>query len=279
MLDKEAIRELSQAEAITNAAAAIDSGFGQSGDHGLAALPEEFKLHDLEPFMPNRRRQRGIMTTRSIDNFAEYTKKYGEDGAAVFIDTDSMKATAVLNLGTTAHPGHADHRAILEMKPTAAYQALRAITNGVGISQNSVAEFLEDWATQIVCRHGDEIVTTSKAIAAIRNITIEGLRKVNTTEAQLSASRSTFESVAASSTEQIPTLIEFTCFPYAGGLGPAVFNVRLAILTTNDKPSITMRIAKLEEHQERMGRELANLLKEAMGGDQIPLILGAYSKG
>lgn len=278
MLDKEAIRELSQAEAITNAAAAIDSGFGQSGDHGLAALPEEFKLHDLEPFMPNRRRQRGSMTTRSIDNFAEYTNKYGEEGAAVFIDTDSMKATAVLNLGTTEHPGHADHRAILEMKPTAAYQALRTATNGMPISQGPVAEFLEDWAHCIICRHDGELIETPKAIAALRNITIEALRKVNTTEAQLSASRSTFESVAASSTEQIPTLIEFACVPYAG-LATATFNVRLTILTTNDKPSITMRIAKLEEHQERMGRELASLIKEAMGGDQIPLILGAYSKG
>jgi uncharacterized protein YfdQ (DUF2303 family) len=41
---------------------------------GVAALPaDEFKLHDLEPYLPLRRRARGTFATQFVAPFAQYT--------------------------------------------------------------------------------------------------------------------------------------------------------------------------------------------------------------
>jgi uncharacterized protein YfdQ (DUF2303 family) len=274
MLNKDAILQLQQAESITAASAAIDSGMGTSKGNSLAPLPSDFNIHDLEQFMPNRRRARGSMTTRVLADFAAYIAAHKEDGAATFIDVGGMKATAVLNLGTPAKPGHADNKAVLQLQQTAAYAALRAIAKGLPVSQTAVAEFLEDWGTAIKCSHDGATLENNKAIQAVRDITIESLRKLGNTEAQLSATRTAFESVQAKGAEQIPTLIEFICEPYLG-LKFRNFAMRLAILTTGDKPTITLRIVKDEEHQEQMGEEFAGLIRGAV--KDVPVAIGSYA--
>lgn len=271
MFDKEAIQELSKAEAITAAATALR----QDDNGGLAALPSDFALHDLEKFAENRRRMRGTMETSIVADFARYTDLNAEVGACVFVDQASMKAVAVLNMGEPDEPGHADNVAVYKAKATAAFTALGAVAHGRGLTQQQVAEFLEDWQPLIQCEREGEVVATPKAIAAVRKITIEALKKLESTEQQLSASRSAFEKVEATSTEPLPTLILFTTVPYVG-LAARSFALRLGILTGDKAPSITLRIANAERHAEEMATELANLVREAIG-DDTPVMVGTYS--
>lgn len=282
MLDKDAIHSLD-----TNTDKAIEAAsralLVDGKAENLAALPDHFTVHDLEKYLPSRRRARGKMETQVINDFAEYVITHKEPGASVFIDVDAMKAVGVLNLGTTEAPGHADDKATFTGKQTAAYKAMLAVANGMSVSQVKAAEFLEDWTACIACKHEEQDIPVPKAIAAVREITIEGLRKIGNTEAQLSASRTTFEEVKASGKEQIPTLIDFTCVPYVG-LSSRTFQLRLGIQTGGDKPTLTLRIVKQEEHQEQMGRELANLLlaairEEAGSSDAVPVLLGTYAAG
>ena len=157
--------------------------------------------------------------------------------------------------------------------------ALKAIT-GHGRSQKDVAEFLEDWAGYIECFRENESVALNKAIAAIRNVTIEAMRKMENTEQQLSASRSTFENVSATSTQPLPTLIYFKCQPYAD-LSERNFVMRLGVLTASEKPSIVLRIVKKEEHDEEMAQELAIKVSQAIAGDgeEIAVVIGSYAAG
>ena len=111
MFNKEAIELLQEGAAIKQASEAI---LGIT-DAGAVALPEHFKLHDLETYMHVRRRARGVMVTHALSDFAIYTKAHTEEGATVFIDADEMSATAVLNLGTAADPGHTDNRAKVKL--------------------------------------------------------------------------------------------------------------------------------------------------------------------
>jgi uncharacterized protein YfdQ (DUF2303 family) len=127
MFDKEAIQELTKAQAITAAHNSTLSAI--TGGPGVITLPANFETRDLEKYLKNRRRLRGNMTTSVVKDFASYAEKNAESGAAIFIEPDKMTATAVLNLGTTTEPGHADNLAKLEMKRTAAYEALRRIAN------------------------------------------------------------------------------------------------------------------------------------------------------
>jgi uncharacterized protein YfdQ (DUF2303 family) len=272
MINKEAIQQLQEGMSMIAAITAIESS---AKSNNIVALPTDYELRDLEKFLPFRRRARGTMATTILASFADYSKDNAEAGAAVFIDANNMTATAVLNLGTPTEPGHADNKSKLTLDQTAAFHALVGHANGIGITQQQVAEFLEDWPECIVCFNDAGQITPPKAIAAIRKLTIEALRKLESSEQQLAASKSTFESIQATSADPIPTTIYFRCQPYAD-LQERQFVLRLGIQTSGDKPKITLRIVKLELHREEMATELKGLIDLKFVGAGIPVLLGSY---
>lgn len=282
MFDKEAISALQEGTCIKEAVDAITCAVNGSA---VVALPEKITLRDLEGYMQNRRRARGVMKTNNIESFAQYTTAHKEEGAAVFVDQKDMSASAVLNLGTPGEPGHTDNLAVLRLEKTAAYKALTEIT-GLGKTQKEVAEFLEDWADYVKCYGFTEEgqiapeIKTSRAISAIRKITIESMRKMESSEQALGASKSAFESVQATSVDPLPVYIEFRCVPYPG-IELRTFLLRLSVLTGDDKPKVTLRIIKAEQHQEAMADELAASIKDVFDGDvaeKLPVMIGEYAR-
>ena len=275
MFDKDAITKLQEADAISAAHASL-SAHDHTGD--LVTLPSDYKLHDLEQYLPRRRRARGAMTTNGVSDFASYAAMHAEAGACVFVQQDEMTAVAVLNLGTPIQPGHADNLVKLAPKKTAAYTALTNIANGAGNTQKTVAEFLEDWPGYIKCFNDAGAIEPPKAIAAIRKISIEALRKQENTEQQLGTTKSAFESVQATSTGPLPTTIYFVTEPYHG-LSKRSFVLRLGILTGGDKPTISLRIVNKEQHAEDMAAELAQLVFSAISSCAVdmPVLVGSYS--
>jgi uncharacterized protein YfdQ (DUF2303 family) len=270
MITETAIKALQLGAAIEQAAAAV-------ADHEVAALPNDFTLHDLEKFQPQRRRARGTFSTPFIAAFCAYVTRSASDGAQVFIDPTAMKAVGVLNLGTSDAPGHADDLAVLQLTKTAAYHALGLVASGQGKSQRDVAEFLEDWQHAVQCFDGATEIKPSAAVAAVRSITIEALRRVESQEQSLSASRSALESVSAKGTEQIPTTIYFKCQAYAE-LQERTFVLRLGISTGEKAPLIVLRVIKPEEHAEQMGNELVRRIEESLGKDcPASALIGTYS--
>lgn len=274
MIDKEAIAALQQGEAISSAVVAVGSAIGQE-PRGVLALPSEYAVHDLERMLPLRRRARGSMTTSAVEDFAAYVLQHKHAGAAVFVDQGRMSALAVLNLGTATAPGHADNTATLQAQASAAYTALRAVANGAAQKQQTVAEFLEDWPGVVKCYHEGTEISPPKAIAAVRTLTLESMRKLEASEGQLSASRSTFESVKASSgPDPLPTHVYFSCAPYLG-LAERTFVLRVGVRADEKAPGITLRVVNAEQHAEDMAAELANLVRGALGA-VLPVLVGAY---
>jgi uncharacterized protein YfdQ (DUF2303 family) len=275
MFDKETLTALQEGAAIVQAAGALAAA---EDTKEIVALPNDYSLHDLEKFLPLRRRNRGSMNTVSLTHFAAYTKEHHEQGGTVFVDQVAMNATAVLNLGTSDAPGHADNLAKLQPEKTAAYKALLQHANGAGFTQKAIAEFLEDWADNCACFGSDvQPIKVSQAVAAVRKITIDAMRKVESEEQSLGATKSAFESVQASSKEPLPTLIIFKCQPYAD-LERRDFALRLGVLTGEATPKVNLRISKIEEHQELMAAELADRITTEMDA-AIPVMLGAYTRG
>lgn len=273
MFDKDAIKALTEAQSINAAAGAVNDAIANSS---IVALPSDYATHDLEKYLPNRRRARGKMATSSVQAFAAYVEAHKEEGASVFVSQSPMAATAVLNLGKPTAPGHADNIAELAPKATAAYIALCSIANGQGKTQRDVAEWLEDWAMFIDAVDSDgQDIQTKHAISAVRSITIEAMRKAESKESSLSATRSALEQVTARSDgNPLPAELHVNVEPYVGFL-PRMFVVRLGVLTTNDKPSLVLRIAKAELHAEQMAAELAEKVQDALNG--VPALLGNYA--
>lgn len=284
MSTKEAIESLQEANQINAAGHALLTALDKHSDcgkyayedtNGLAALPDNFKLHDLERNLPNRRRPRGNMETTGIKSFAYYIHLHAEYGTAIFVDPARMQATAVLNLGSPTHPGHADNLATLNANKTAAFNSLQAITSGQA-KQADVAEWLEDWQHLISCFHKEEKMPTIAAVQSIRNLTIDTARKLQSTVEQLGSNHSSFESVKASSTAgAVPDLIYFTCEPYAG-LSQRLFVLRLSVTTGDSKPMLTLRVIKMEQHTEEMAQELADKITQVIA---LPIVKAQTAAG
>lgn len=273
MFDRDAIEAINEGESIIHAAATVTDALDRNKP--IVALPDDFRLHDVEDKLPNRIRARGDFVSPYMNDFVAYAADHKEEGASVFVDAENIRATAVLNLGTPEKPGHADQRAVLAPKRTAAYAALRNITDSPQ-SQRDMAEFLEDWLPHWTAKHGDEDLAQGQAVLAIRNLTVEAASKAEHKEESLSASRSTFESVKASSEHKLPGTIIFKCKPYPD-LAERTFSLRLSVLTNDSKPRFQLRITALEEHVEQMATEFSVLIREAAEG-QLPVLIGSYSK-
>lgn len=274
MIDNDAIAALTRAEAISAARHAVAAAFAD--DDALVALPQEFTERDLERYMPHRRRARGTMRTTSIDDFAAYVLAHAEPGAAVFVASDSMSAAAVLNLGGPGEPGHADNRAVFAPRQTAAYAALIDITLQPR-TQPQTAEFMEDWAPMLECLGPDaQPIEPRRAIDAVRRLTIDESRRVDSEVQALSAARSTFDTIKASAgAGHLPAQLRCTCVPYMG-LPERVFLLRVSILTDGKAPTLRLRVVKAEEHQEQMAAELLAQLQQLLDGE-VPVYAGAYA--
>jgi len=242
----------------------------------VAALPNDTKVLDLEQFKPLRNRFRGKFATTSVEDFVNYTEHKADSGAECFVYPDDMTATAVLNLGNISAPGHADSLAKMNLKTTAAFDALNKI-DGATRTQQQLAEWLEDWRDSVQGLTSDEqSLTANKVIAAIRRITIKAGSTSDHTEGQLSATRSSLEQVEASSnSEPLPSFILFKCTPYQG-LAERTFILRMSLRADEEKPLLSLRIIRPEQHEEEMAEEFAGLLQEKFG-DTLPVTIGAFS--
>lgn len=211
---------------------------GLTANNGAVALPERFQLHDLENYLSTRRRAAGLMTTPFINDFVAYVELHKQDGCTIFVDADQMQGKAVLDLGTPAAPGHCANVAALAPKATAAFASLKSVIERQR-NQKETAEWLEDWAPILKAQADGQEIDIRKAIQAVRSITIEGLNKIHHEEQSLSATRSAFESVKASSEETLPSHFLFKCKPYPD-LKEREFVLRLSVLT-DGKPMLVLR--------------------------------------
>ncbi|MBQ1784676.1 MAG: DUF2303 family protein [Gammaproteobacteria bacterium] len=242
----------------------------------LVALPEGIGLHSLEKFAPGRYRFRGAFATGSLYDFGDYVKEKAEPGAIVAVDPKDLSAVATLNLGTTNNPGHADSRATLKIDKSAAYAALLQI-DGKKLNQQDAAEWLEDWAAYVdgATATDSSELSCKQAVAAIRRITIEAARKIDSDQSQLGSTRSTLEAIEAkSSAGLMPAVIHFACKP-ADGFMTRSFSLRVSVITS-EKPQIVLRIAGLDGIREEIGNEFRGLISSAVG-DSAGVLIGSFA--
>ncbi|MDT4823271.1 hypothetical protein FQZ97_564920 [compost metagenome] len=255
---------------------AATAGKDLGTDTQAILLPESLRVASLEHLQPGRSRFRGLMSTSSLADFCAYVLARTEPGTQGFVDQDAMSCRAIFNLGDTDHPGHADDAASLQLKPTAAYQALQALA-GRNLSQKELAEWMEDWNPYLTATVGETSMGMPQAIAAVRNITIKAASERNHQEGNFNASRSAMDTIEAQSQEQLPEALHFSLVPYEG-LGQRTLTLRLSILTGGDKPSLKPRWVGEEIQREEIAQEFKRVLSEKLG-DNAVLYLGNFNAG
>ena len=240
------------------------------------------RVESIEHLQPGRSRLRGKFTSRALQDFADYVVMHYEAAADLasaqgFIDTDKMAATVYFNLGDREHPGHGDHLATLALKPTAAYAAMRAACSRP-LGQRELHDFLEDWRDNTFPLYDgttDDGKPFSAALAAVRDITIETARSVNSVERDMGATRSAMESVDAKSKLVLPSGFLFKAVPYEG-LQERTFTLRLGVNTGGDKLTLVLRIQQLEAITEAIAKDFRDRLAAKLGAASS-LTLGTFA--
>ena len=264
------ITDTALAAAETVNAAAMDSPFG------MVMVPETFKQVDLEKYLPNRRRFRGLFNTSDIEDFNGYA--VNEQPDVVFLNTqsDRMSAVAYFDLGDSSCPGHAEHTATLFCEPLPAYKAAINI-NGQRIKQAQLAEFIEDWLPHLTVLCDDEVQNPLQAIQAVRNITITAKSAASHSEHHFGATRSAMEEIEAkSNTYQLPTHIKFNLVPHTG-FDPIDVMFRVSVITDAENPRLTLRWIQQDTQQEAIGENLKSLIEEGIGETGCPIYNGTFS--
>lgn len=242
----------------------------------VTALPDGVSIKSLEAFQQGRARFRGHLSTTSIRDFADYSIAVDGKHAAGFVDQDKMACTIFFNLGTTAEAGHADHRATLQLKPTALYTALQKIA-GQGLTQRQIAEWLEDWrdSLNITDENGDPM-TAALAIAAVRDIKMKATSERSHTEGDFSASRSAMDAIEAAAKDRTPSEITVHVTPYEG-LPSVEVTLRLSIIT-GEQPLLKPRWVREEKQREEIAKSFKDVLKQEVGGSAT-LTIGTFNPG
>lgn len=238
-------------------------------------LPEGAKVVNLEQFGAGRSRFRGTFSTNSLADFAKYVSDRAVADAKGFINQDEMTCSVLFNLGNEEVPGHADDRAVLKLKPTAAYQAVQAIS-GRAMSQKDMSDWIEDWHSTLSAV-GDDLqnIPLAKAIAAVRTITVKASSESDHTVSETRASRSAMDAIEATSKETLPTSLIFSAVPFEG-LQMREIILRISVITSGAQPVLKLRWVGEDVQREEIAQEFKSVL-EAKVGDAAQLALGSFA--
>ncbi|MTC48942.1 DUF2303 family protein [Providencia alcalifaciens] len=241
------------------------------------AVPNGLEIVNLERYQNGRYRFRGSLKTISINDFVKYSVGYSDaPGVRCFIDAEDMTARTIFNLGTIEYPGHADNSALIVLKKTSPFSAVLSV-NGRKQGQKELAEWLEDWRDHLLAFDADgNVLDIKQAIGAVRRITIESSRSSDHEDSDFSARRSVMENVEAKSKDIMPAAFEFKCTPY-DELQERAIKLRYSILTSQDTPTLVLRIVQLENLQELMAQEFRDILSANFEETQIETFIGNFS--
>lgn len=254
MLNKEAIEHIQH---IGHAPEFLDA-LAKHETFPSIALPESYKLVDLEHMMPNRNQFRGTLHTANLDEFVRYHENYQLEGNQCFVDAEKMRAQTIFDLGTQSAPGHCKHRANLQLKKTSLFSNLLSI-NERQQGQKKLAEWIEDYSDFIqVFTAAGEKIENAIASSAVRNMTFEAKQGRETSVDDFSHHQSEYESMAVRSKGELPmpAVFKFTCVPYLG-LEERTFEMRMSAIGNE---VLVLRIKKLEQHEEEMAEEFKDKL-------------------
>ncbi|QYX54396.1 YfdQ family protein [Pseudomonas sp. S07E 245] len=243
-------------------------------DTPVVLIPEGSKVVDLERFQHGRSRFRGTYSTHSLVDFGAYVVERAAPDARGFIDQDAMSCVMLFNLGTPDLPGHADDRAVLRLKASAAFAAVQAVC-GQALAQKAMSDWIEDWNQHLAATdENGATMSIAKAIAAVRTITVKASSESDHAVSETRTSRSTMDAIEASSKETLPAWLDFKVTPFEG-LGEQVIRLRVSVITSGAQPVLKLRWIGEEAQREAIAQEFKAVLDDKVG-TAAKLSLGTF---
>lgn len=240
----------------------------------VIALPDGFRIENLERFEAQRYHPRGHYSTSDYRDLLAYAKAREADfsGSALFIDPDEMIARIIFDYD--GGRGHGNNTARYDAETTPLYGALRRICRKELTSQKELVQLLEDWADDITAHDKDgEPLPTNSAVALLSSLTVEKAKRLKQTQGDWEHERTVSEQAALKAEGKMVAELRITDELYTGTTEKNTVCARLSLVVADDKFALKLRLVGEEKHNRAKAQEMRAMAENAL---QMPVYNGNY---
>jgi uncharacterized protein YfdQ (DUF2303 family) len=266
------------------AQANLQHALDDAGAKALAAGHDSLKLHDIEKFLPNRLRFRGVFRTTSIQDFVKNILDRSASDVKGFIQTKaSLSCEAIFNLGDEKSAGHADDKALLTLEPTPEFSAAIALLPHK-LNQKQLSVFIEDWRDYLTAHVADpqdpdvepSQIALGKAIVAVRNVTISHHTDIESSTSDVGSTKSALEMVEAKSKKHsLPSFLILKTSAYPD-LPAREIKLRISVNSNDNTPSFSLHFVGQQAFMEKVGQDFKDRLVQDLSGAGT-FLLGSFT--
>ncbi|MDP9101630.1 MAG: YfdQ family protein [Actinomycetota bacterium] len=166
-------------------------------------------------------RKTGTVTLFDGESFAAYVTKHAEAGCEIYADALNATVVALLNghepnqAGTVEPAGWGDHRAVLKLRLTTAWQRWVALDRKL-LTQVEFAEHLEDRLIDITNPPGADLLELAQSFHANTTATFSTGRRLDSGETQLTYVEQTAATAGRKQDMTIPSGFDLALMPFDG---------------------------------------------------------------
>jgi uncharacterized protein YfdQ (DUF2303 family) len=214
-------------------------------------------------------RKRGTVTVRDADSFITYWGKHSDVDSEVYADRDRRQVTAVLDANTTDGARWGDHRLILQLTLTDAWEAWKG-NDGRLMGQEKFAEFLEDWRTSIIEPSSADMLELAQSFQATTKATFSGGTRLASGQRELAYVEDTKASAGKGSI-QIPETFTIALPVFEGATHSDKLTARFKYRLTGGELQLAYRLDQPDE--------VLNVAFEQIAGDLTDSITRPILRG
>lgn len=179
----------------------------------------DYHVIDLEHLADHPRRKKGRVVLHDGKSFSTYVNKHEIDAVTMlYADVTHQSVIAVINDDGAEgeDPGWRDHRAVLELKHTEAWDVWMAI-NGKMLTQVEFAEHIESNAPDIVEPDAATMLELAQTFQAKKDVEFKSSRMLDSGQRQLTYHEQQTAAAGANGTIEIPAQLTLGVAPFEIG--------------------------------------------------------------
>ncbi|MFC9847760.1 DUF2303 family protein [Streptomyces sp. NPDC060223] len=215
-------------------------------------------------------RKTGTTTVRDAASFLVYYGKHKDDATEVYSDVETLTVTAVLNAHSAEEADFGDHRLILGLRRTKAWQDWLS-KDGKLLDQDPFANFLEDQLPYLETPDSATMLEIAQSIKASTKAEFQSSSRLQSGERKLIYTEDTKATAGGKGEIAIPETFTIVVPPFEGADAyrmTARFKYRI------DRGVLLLGY-KLEQPEERVKAAFADVLTDIAEGLDTPILNGS----
>lgn len=195
------------------AVAGVETRIIESVPHVI--LPPGHSMQSFEKLLPKPLRLKEHLQIQNVSSFVDYFQLFANDATIIFANEEAATITAVFDYHKPNNPSHCEHKATLKLVHSDEWKAW-VNNNGKGLSQRSMAEFIEDNIKDVVKPDGATLLEIAKTLQATKKLAFRSSQELQNGQVQLTYNEEIEGQAGATGQLQIPKEIVIGARVYKG---------------------------------------------------------------